>query len=264
MAGFDPRAAAALEAHLFYMAELTRGGGGTVVERDGALAFRANQPPPFLINGVARVDPAAAPASVLELGRDVFGERGYELVCLAGRDDDLCAAGIAAGMKAGGGADPLQRIERRPAPAAADTAGIEVRQVTDPAQLADVIAVNQDASDIYEIFPADFFANVFASPRTAIAPHLRVYVAYEDGEPIATSEYARYRDLCYIGWVAVVQRAMRRGLGHWITAHAVNAGFDDGVSAAVLLASPMGAPLYRRMGFTDIGELSNVYAPGTG
>jgi ribosomal protein S18 acetylase RimI-like enzyme len=58
-------------------------------------------------------------------------------------------------------------------------------------------------------------------------------------------------DLAGIQLVGTVPAARRRGLGELCTRWAVRAGFELGATAAVLEASDMGAPLYRRMGFVE-------------
>ena len=81
-----------------------------------------------------------------------------------------------------------------------------------------------------------------------------------DGEPLATAQVQMQDDTAYVGWVAVATSAGRLGLGTTVTRLVVERGFDEGATAAVLLASPMGAPVYRRMGFEDVGEVRGAMA----
>jgi ribosomal protein S18 acetylase RimI-like enzyme len=53
--------------------------------------------------------------------------------------------------------------------------------------------------------------------------------------------------------VATVEHARRRGLGDALTRMAARTGFEMGAAAAWLGASEMGAALYRRIGFEDLG-----------
>jgi ribosomal protein S18 acetylase RimI-like enzyme len=55
-------------------------------------------------------------------------------------------------------------------------------------------------------------------------------------------------------YVATVEHARRRGLGDALTRTAARAGFEMGAHAAWLGASEMGAGLYRRIGFQDLGS----------
>jgi ribosomal protein S18 acetylase RimI-like enzyme len=258
MASADQRAEETLAVHLAYMRLLTTAGGGSVLERDGILAFINLHPLPFLINGVARIDPAAAAQSLVATGLSLFGERGFEVLCLDGRDDDIGAEAATAGL-AIGSADPLQAIERMPNAAPADHSSIELRQVVDAAGVADLAAVNQDAVGAYSGFPDGVFSAIFARPATVLAPDIHALVAYEGQAAVATAQIFMHGDIAYVGWVAVAMAAMRRGLGWLVTEAVVNEGFQRGARVAALMASPMGAPLYRKMGFVDVGSLTNAY-----
>jgi ribosomal protein S18 acetylase RimI-like enzyme len=54
-------------------------------------------------------------------------------------------------------------------------------------------------------------------------------------------------------YVATIERARRPGLGDALTRMAARGGFELGARAAWLGASEMGAGLYRRIGFSDLG-----------
>jgi ribosomal protein S18 acetylase RimI-like enzyme len=54
--------------------------------------------------------------------------------------------------------------------------------------------------------------------------------------------------------VATVEHARRRGLGDALTRIAARRGFETGADATWLGASELGAGLYRRIGFEDIGS----------
>ena len=79
---------------------------------------------------------------------------------------------------------------------------------------------------------------------------------------MAAAQVFMCADIAYVGWVSVVEKASRRGLGWLVTETVVNEGLARGANAAVLVGSPMGAPLYRKMGFVDVGALRNAYARG--
>jgi ribosomal protein S18 acetylase RimI-like enzyme len=254
----DPRAEAALDAHLAYLRALVTAGGGDVLEDSGTFVYRSTAPYPFLVNGAARTDPAVPGADVVRKAREAFGERGFELLCLDGRDEDLRAAATEAGLTVAG-TDPLQHLDGPPIAGAPTPPGISIRPVTDVAGVRDVITVNTDAVSVYG-FPAGFFDAIFATPETILDPRIEAAVAYEEGEPLATAQVFLHGTLAYVGWVAVARRAGRRGLGRLVTEDVVQRGLARGASAAVLMASPMGAPLYRRMGFVDVGQLRNAAA----
>jgi ribosomal protein S18 acetylase RimI-like enzyme len=257
MVGVDPRAVISLDAHLAYLRAFTKARGGEIVDGEGWSIFANPIPLPFLVNAVVRTDPAATPVVVVEAALRFFGDRGFELVCLEGRDDDLRQQAEMAGLRTGS-PDPLQYLDRRPSRSPIDGSLVEIRVVTDPDGVRDIAAINQDATAVFG-FPDEVFASIFAVPATVLVAEIYAVVAYERGAPVATAQVFHHDGYAYVGWVAVMRSAMRRGLGWLVTAEVVNQGIARGARAAVLMASPMGAPLYRRMGFVDVGALVNAH-----
>lgn len=239
-------------ANLRYFREFTRRGGGEVHESDGVLVWVGVHPLAFLINAAVRIDPAVPAAAVLDAAASVFGNRGHEIVTLGGADDDIADAAKRAGYRIGD-PDPLQFLSGPLVEQLAESGGLVIRRVDDASGVADVARINSDATTLYG-FPEDLFPAIFARPGTVLADDMIAVVAYQDDRPVATAQVMLAEATAYVGWVAVVADQMRRGLGRLVTADVVRAGFDAGADAAVLLASPMGAPVYRRMGFSDVGH----------
>jgi GNAT superfamily N-acetyltransferase len=243
--------ALAFEADIAYFKAFTSRGGGAVVDSEGTVSWRSHHPMPFLVNTVVRTDRSVAPANVIREG-DARFEGGYEILCLAGRDDDLLQEAVRQGAEAGD-ADPLQVLLDLDAlgdPTVPPS--IELRRVTDADGIADIAAVNREASAVYG-FPDDLFPKVFTEPATVLTDDIEAVVAYEDGRPLATAQVFFYADVGYVGWVATSQDATRRGLGTLVTHDVVARARRRGADLMSLMASPMGAPIYRRMGFVDVG-----------
>jgi hypothetical protein len=97
-------------------------------------------------------------------------------------------------------------------------------------------------------------------PATMLARHIAAVVAYDQDGPVATASAMATHGSAYIVWVGTPQRAMRRGLGEAVTRAATVAGVEFGARWTALSASPMGAPVYRRMGFVDVGHLASRVA----
>jgi hypothetical protein len=258
MEAADPRAVTTLDAHVAYLRALTGAGDGTIVDRDGVFLVRNPVPLPFLVNGAARMDPAVEAAAVIEAARSFFGRQGFEVLCLEGRDDDLRAAAERAGFGVSS-PTPLQYLDRQPSPSPADRSAVQIRVVEDAAGVAELAAICQDAHAAYG-FPRELFDVLFAAPLSVLSRDIHAVLAHEGGAPVATAQVFMYADIAYVGWVAVIQNATRRGLGWLVTETVVNEGLARGAKAAVLVGSPMGAPLYRKMGFIDVGSLRNAYA----
>jgi GNAT superfamily N-acetyltransferase len=246
----------AFDADVAYFMAFTERGGGTVVDADGAISWRSQHPLPFLVNSIVRADPGLTPSALVELADDRF-RATYEILCLEGRDDDMLEHATSIGAEVGEG-DPLQVLDD---PASLgdppSVKGVELRVVTDAGGVADIAAVNRDATAVYG-FPYDVFTTVFERPATVLSPDIDAIVAYTDGKPVATAQVFDYRGTGYVGWVATARDAMRTGLGTLVTHEVIARSRARGATLMTLQASPMGAPVYRRMGFVDVGRVRGI------
>ena len=84
---------------------------------------------------------------------------------------------------------------------------------------------------------------------------LQRFVALLNGEPVAMSELFLGAGVAGVYDVATVRRARRRGAGTAVTCAALLAARARGYHVAVLDASPMGEPVYRRLGFAEYCRL---------
>jgi GNAT superfamily N-acetyltransferase len=247
----DELEALAFDADVAYFKAFTARGGGVVLDDGGVVSWQSRHPMPSLVNTVVRTDRSVGPAEVIRHG-DARFDGGYEILCLVGVDDDLLDEAVGQGAEAGD-ADPLQVLldlealgDPTPPPS------IELRTVTDVDGVADIAAVNRDATAVFG-FPDDMFPTVFTEPATVLSDDIEAVVAYENGRPLATAQVFFHGDVGYVGWVATSGAAMRRGLGTLVTHDVVARARRRGADVMSLMASPMGAPIYRRMGFVDVG-----------
>lgn len=256
----DVSSARVFAAHIRYFLALTARGGGQVLDEGGVVAWAGVHPFPFLVNGAAPIDGTVDPDVALDIIAEFFGAAGrsrYEVLALGGRDEHLIAAATARGLEASG-PSPLQLLDRPLAREAGEPpAGVETRWAAAPDDVAEVVGVAQRAHRVYG-FPDDLWPVVFGQPETILAPDVHVVVASRDGEPVATAQVHVQGGTAYVGWVAVVPEAGRLGLGSLVTRLVVDRGFEHGADTAVLEASPMGAAVYRRMGFVDVGEVWSI------
>jgi predicted GNAT family acetyltransferase len=77
------------------------------------------------------------------------------------------------------------------------------------------------------------------------------YLARRDGEPVATSAFYPAEQVATIEEVSTIPEARGQGIGAAVTLAACRAARAAGYHVAVLYASAMGAPVYRRLGFRD-------------
>jgi predicted acetyltransferase len=88
-------------------------------------------------------------------------------------------------------------------------------------------------------------------PNLLRIPTFTVLVGYVADEPVATSLLATTADVGLAGVYSVATRPLHRGRGFGtaLTRAALLEARASGYDTAVLEPSPMGAPMYRRMGF---------------
>jgi ribosomal protein S18 acetylase RimI-like enzyme len=62
-------------------------------------------------------------------------------------------------------------------------------------------------------------------------------------------------------WVGTVAGGRQRGLGEHCTRVVTNAAFERGAQVVALEASPMGFPIYERMGFETVDRVQWYLTP---
>jgi hypothetical protein len=234
--------------------EMTRWGEGRVEERDGVLLFASGSAMPVLVNGAFRLHDDVA-ADVVTARADEFFRtlgRGYSVMVRdSGEDDDLGAACEAAGLSVFGAGGP-QMVCRSRLEDVAPQSGVEVRTVASVADVHDFVDVNAQAYATYGM-PPEVGPDVVSRPeRLLAAPNVVSVVAYLDGKPAAAAQTLLSHGIAGVYWVGTVEAARGRGLGEAVTRAVTNAAFDLGAAANSLQASPMGEPIYRRMGYEEI------------
>lgn len=258
---FDIGRVLAHESNVEYFREMTRRSGGRVLDADGLTCVTSPHPDPHLLNAAFATDRDFPADDLLDRALDFFAraQRPFSFHALVGRDEDLVQRGLQLGFTLGGEPDPLQVRNAAPIRSAFPP-GVDLQRVRDEAGVAQVAAVCADSHRHYG-FPEDMFPTLFARPAVAIGPHLQAFVASQDDRPVATGTLFLTHGVAYLGWIATVRDRGRSGLGSSMTAWLVNRGQRLGAQGSVLLASPMGAPVYRRLGFVDVGGLRQLRAP---
>ena len=83
-------------------------------------------------------------------------------------------------------------------------------------------------------------------------PAAHLVLARRGPEPIATAMVYESDGVAGVQWVGTVPDARTRGLGALVTTWVTNLAFDRGASSVNLQASPMGEPVYLRLGYETI------------
>jgi len=128
----------------------------------------------------------------------------------------------------------------------ARTSVAEIREVTDPDELADFSGV---AASIFDI-PLDVERRV---DRAALAmDDVRPFLGRVEGDPAACGLLARSGDVAGVYTIGVVEEFRRRGIGKAMSWEVLRAGRDAGCRVGVLQSSEMAVPLYEEMGFETV------------
>jgi ribosomal protein S18 acetylase RimI-like enzyme len=247
VAAVDPARGSALNEQELWR-EMVRWSGGRVVEENGVLLVSG--PSPYLRVAI-RSDPNVDGAAVVGRATEFFAAEPLGFIVLVRRpdDEDIERAALAAGFSPAWTERPMALTA--PPPPSPMPDGVEVRVVADEAGVADygrVVALANDDPGERERAPLLFHH------ETILDPHITAFVAYIGAEPVACSMTLVSHRVAGVFYVATVESARRRGLGDALTRMAARAGFEMGAGAAWLGASEMGAGMYRRIGFEDLGS----------
>jgi hypothetical protein len=227
------------------------GSRGGCVEEAGVVAYAGGSWIPVIGNGAFRVEDTVAADRVIAVADAWFAVRGHGYsikVRDTGQDDDLRAACEAHGLAAFGDPEP-QMICHHPLPVPEPAEGVRLVEVTDRQGVADFAAVNRDAYATYGM-PEDVMTDLFDRPDAVLDNQDTVIVvAYRDDEPLATALTYLSDGVAGLQWVGTRPEARRMRLGATVTVWATNVAFERGATSCTLQASPMGGPLYLKLGY---------------
>ena len=145
---------------------------------------------------------------------------------------------------------------------AAPSTGIDIRRVStreDLAAFADVCAANSTPPDPYVAAYYRLTERAFldcGSPQ-------RLYLGCVDERPVATAEVAIAAGVAGLYNISTLAQFRGRGVGGAMTSHCLEQAKRLGMQSAVLQASTEGEPVYRRLGFSATG-LVTEYKPRSG
>lgn len=222
---------------------------GEVVEDEGLLFVSFGVPVALLNAAFVTAAPAGGGAdAMVERARSFFGQRG--LPFLLRMPEAVVPAVQDAARRAGmAELDPLPGMMLDPVPPALPPHPRLVLRAAQPGQrsMDDYLRV---LSEAFEVPPG--LAQIFAAGPAVAAGRLLPLVGYLGGEPVACSAMLLTDSVAGIYNVAVVPGQRRRGFGEALTWAAVAAGREAGAGVAVLQSSPLGEPVYRKMGFRTV------------
>jgi ribosomal protein S18 acetylase RimI-like enzyme len=221
--------------------------GGDAWEDSGVVVAAAGGPLRSF-NQVFITEPASDLAAALQRVRAYFAERRLRYrVRLREELVERCEpALLAAGFGPQGG---IPSLALHPVEGSTDAGGLEMASVTEERTLRDHVAV---VAAGFEWAP-DVLGLVFTEALLR-HPQWRAYTGYAAGRPVAASQLCVTEGAAGVYYVATLPEARRRGFGEAMTRHAIEQGAAAGCTVATLQASPLGLPVYERMGFRQVDD----------
>jgi GNAT superfamily N-acetyltransferase len=223
---------------------------GRIDERDGIVLYATGTTFPAVCNGVYRLGGSLSGEEVIQRATQWFGrlDRGFT-VWVSHHDDhdvDLAQASEAAGLLAI--LDEPEMICTAPVTVPATPEGVELRWVTTAEEIERFGLLNGSAYAVYGM-PPETVPEMIVEPAAMIEPHLHTVMAWQDDQPVASAQLFMSQGVAGVYWVGTLEAARGQGLGELVTAAVTNRGFELGAPAVTLQASPMGEPIYARMGY---------------
>jgi GNAT superfamily N-acetyltransferase len=221
--------------------------GARTVERDGVVAALVPAAPKrSVINAVVYEHPDALADAYVEVAA-AYAEIGAKWTVWVHEGDTRSAALLERNghvLDAAPIAMAVDLAEHRPQRPVND----ELPPWTANGSFADVGAINDRAYP----WGGDSFSRALTSLPDGEA-HL--YVAHEDGEPIACTAAIDSGSNSEVQMVAVVPEARGRGLAGKLIAHSLADAVERGAKTGTLVATKLGYPVYTKLGFEPLGVL---------
>jgi hypothetical protein len=134
----------------------------------------------------------------------------------------------------------------RPRPLPQD---LTVHAVHDDARRAALSRVVAAAFAVYGT-PEPSTEEHFARLESVTGPDIQAFLACSGERPVAAAILYMAHGVAGVGWVGTLPSDFGHGFGGAVTSAVAEEGFRRGARFVSLQASPMGAPMYTRMGFT--------------
>lgn len=227
---------------------------GVLCEEGGVVLCAGGTWIPVVANSAFRSDDTLNAHDLLARADDFFGglARGFSVkVRDSGEDEDLRDACTSAGLEIFGTPVPQMILAGR-LPEIPPVEGVSVHLVDDEEGLRSFLTVNAAAYATYGM-PADVLSDLFDETAVVLVdPAAHIVLASHGTEPLATAMVFESDGAASLQWVGTVPAARGTGLGALVTTVATNLAFEHGSSSCSLQASPMGAPVYLRLGYETV------------
>jgi GNAT superfamily N-acetyltransferase len=242
------------ENYLVALERITVAGAGGTSERVGPWTLLDAGRDFDFFNVAAISAPAADPRDAVEEACGWFDarERPFRFVLRDPLDAPLIAAARSLGFGPDEGSyEPAMLLEElgRPAP---EVDGLTIGRVTSSADIERYAAVEPTDA-------AGLRVRRWVGRRSVTLPGCSLFVGVLDGVAVARSLGLVTGSMVGIYNVYVAPEHRGRSIGAAVTAAAIAAGQEAGATASCLSATPMGRPLYERMGFKAMFQYGSYW-----
>lgn len=131
--------------------------------------------------------------------------------------------------------------------------GLEIVPVTTKEMLKHWVRIMRIGYGLSDTIESSFF-DLFASLEFDL--HMRYYIAFVNGEPVAVSQLFLSAGVGGIYCVATVPNARKQGIGAAVTLAPLIDARQMGYRVGILQSSQMGYPVYRQLGFQEYCKMS--------
>lgn len=221
-----------------------------------SLTMVATGLPLSFFNGAFLRAPTDEPEHLVAEAIRFFGDRGLPWLLWV-RDTvspEILAAGRAAGLRDAGG-PPAMGFMPIPLPPTPPTE-LRIEIASTPEALQDHASMLRDGFGM----PQEFVDRL-VQPGLLDDPDVAAFVGRVEGEPVSCSLLAISGTTAGVYNVATPERFRGRGYGEALTWAALEEGTRRDCTHGVLQASAAGYPIYRRMGFIDLGRYVQLQGP---
>lgn len=184
-------------------------------------------------------------------------QRGFTVHARAHGHERIAKACVAAGLELAGKPPvmerraPFERTELEQGRATASDAQVRLARSThDWQSFVDITALSYVSMG----FPERITRSLMCSVERMQRPVWRCAIASFDGKDGAAALLLFSHSIAGLYWVGTRPEARGKRLAARVVQFLTNHAFEFGARAVVLQASDAGAPLYRRLGFTQFGE----------
>jgi GNAT superfamily N-acetyltransferase len=249
----------------FCLEEMTRRTpGGRVIRQDGLLLAIGSDPSPVVVNTILPVAPVVSPEAVARALR-VYTSIDHlpSIMTRDHRDGTLTEAFAATGYRRLLALPGM--ILDGPLPEEATPPDVGIHRVQTEADRARWIEGNlfgfaEDDGDRAALRSA------FQTVESLSGGPVTGWWAELDGRGVASAMAIvdPSSEVGVVGWVGTDHAYRRRGIGRAVTLATTNAAFDLGARLVALQASPMGLPIYEKLGYRTVTGYQIWLPPGAG